>query len=513
MKVTLWALKGAVAATLVAVPAYAQSLRQPASVQNTAYDYEYHSYYAQDDATPSPSDQVAPETEEEAPATHDAAPGCAAEPACGCDTGYCDTGCCDSGCGCGDGWLHLGGLLDPCCTLGEPCGWFDDCCWLESRGMKMYGWIGQSFTWNTTNPQDRFNGPVTMTDRSNEWQLNQLYLITEKETVSECGEWDLGGRVDFLYGTDNRFTTAAGLETEGFYQDPKWTSYRFYGLAMPQLYAEVRKGDFSAKIGHFYSPVGNEVVPMTGNFFPSLPYTFTYGEPFTHTGVLANYDVSEDTYFGGGVTRGWDNWGGGELYRNPHMGGLGTFGTKVGEGNVAFVWVFGPEATLAGNFENRFLQTFVYSRDLEDNWSMILQSDFGFQNDGVNNGTAAQNGDAYWYGVNGYLFKKISDCWTWGMRAEWFRDQDGARVGGYMGQMPNGSDRGLPNGRFGYAGNFYEISIGANYRPNANWNIRPYVRFDWFDGEETFNNTDGKPFDDGNGNSQTLIGFDAIYTY
>jgi hypothetical protein len=334
-------------------------------------------------------------------------------------------------------------------------------------------------------------------------------LYMEKATSSECCEWDLGGRVDLLYGTDNRFTTAAGLETDGYFTNPKWTSFRFYGLAMPQLYAQVQKGDLTVKIGHFYSPVGYEVVPMTGNFFPSLPYTFQYGEPFNHVGVLADYALSDDTSIGGGVTRGWDNWGGGDDYRNPHAGGLATFTRKLGKGTVGFVWVFGPEGTQAAGFRDRFLQTFVYSRPMEDDWTFVLQSDFGYQNDAVVTG----NNDAYWYGANGYLFKKISDCWTWGMRAEWFRDQDGARVGGFLGETADGSLRGLSTGRFGYAGNFYEISLGANWRPNANWNVRPYVRFDWFDGDLTANNTDGKPFDNGNGNSQTLIGFDAIYTY
>ena len=508
MILSRWALLSALAASLFAAESYAQGLQQPASVRQTAYDYEYSNYYAQaDDSAPSPSDTAAPA---ETPATESdaAAPSCAGEPACGCQPTCCEPTCCDDGCGCGCNWLTLGGMIDECATLGDPWTAFGDCCCLADKGITMAGWVGQSFTWNTTNPDDKFNGPVTMTDRANEYQLNQLYWYADKPTSTD-GEWDLGGRIDLLYGTDNRFTTAAGLETEGYFTNPKWTSFRFYGLAMPQAYVQFGKGDFNLKVGHFYSPVGYEVVPMTGNFFPSLPYTFQYGEPFTHTGMLASYALSDETTVGGGFTRGWDNWGGGEDYRNPHLGGLVTLVQKVGKGTFGFVWVFGPEATQANGFRQRFLQTAVWNRPMEDNWTFVLQSDIGYQNDAVVTG----NQDAYWYGANGYLFKKISDKWTWGARAEWFRDQDGARVGGFLGTTADGSLRGLSTGRFGYAGNFYEISVGANWRPTANWNIRPYVRFDWFDGDLTANNTDGKPFDNGNGNSQTLIGFDAILTY
>jgi hypothetical protein len=518
MNFSRYAHLSALAASLFAADSFAQGLRQPATAHQAAYDYEYSNYYAQDEeSAPSPSDTIAPAQAEEpaaeapadanAPNHDDNTP--YYEPACNAAPSDCETPCYDSCCegGCCGGLLTLGGLIDPCATLGEPCLLSDHCC--SPCGIKVAGWIGQSFTWNTTNPADRFNGPVTMTDRSNEWQLNQLYVYAEKATSSDDGNWDLGGRADVLYGTDNRFTTAAGLETEGYFQNPKWTSYRFYGTALPQLYAQVQKGDLSVKIGHFYSPVGYEVVPMTGNFFNSLPYTFQYGEPFTHTGLLATYAVGENTRVGGGFTRGWDNWGGGEDYRNPHLGGLGTFSTKIGEGTLAFVWVFGNEATQAAGFRQRFLQTCVYSRPLDDNWSMVMQSDFGYQNDAVITG----DGDAYWYGLNGYLFKKISDRWSWGMRCEWFRDQDGARVGGFLGNTDNGSLRGLSLGRFGYAGNFYAITLGANWRPTANWIVRPNVRFDWFQGDLTANNTEGDPFDGGNGNSQTLIGFDAIYTY
>jgi len=119
--------------------------------------------------------------------------------------------------------------------------------------------------------------------------------------------------------------------------------------------------------------------------------------------------------------------------------------------------------------------------------------------------------------LNQYVFYKVSDCLTYGIRAEWFRDEEGFRVGGFLGTTPDGSLRGLSGNRFGYIGSFYEVTMGANYKLTANTTIRPYVRFDWFSGVST--NPGGvvgnpeKPFSNGFGNSQTLLGLDVVSVF
>jgi hypothetical protein len=60
-----------------------------------------------------------------------------------------------------------------------------------------------------------------------------------------------------------------------------------YGWAAPQSYIQLNKGDWDIKIGHFFTLVGYEVIPKTGNFFYSHSYTMFNSEPFTHTGALA----------------------------------------------------------------------------------------------------------------------------------------------------------------------------------------------------------------------------------
>ena len=57
-----------------------------------------------------------------------------------------------------------------------------------------------------------------------------------------------------------------------------------YAWALPQAYAELADCDVSVKLGHFYTPVGYEVVTSPDNFFYSHAFTMYNSEPFTHTG-------------------------------------------------------------------------------------------------------------------------------------------------------------------------------------------------------------------------------------
>ncbi len=122
-------------------------------------------------------------------------------------------------------------------------------------GIAWEGWLDQGATLNTLSPRDRINGPVTFNNRSNDYQLNQLYgrLKRDVDTESDC--WDLGGRIDFLYGTDSIYTEARGLETFDDFS-PKWNAQQL-GAALPQCYMEAYCpwGDgLDMKLGHYYAP-------------------------------------------------------------------------------------------------------------------------------------------------------------------------------------------------------------------------------------------------------------------
>ncbi len=470
MKLSRMAITFAAVSMFWTSAAWAQSdLQQPASAQ-------YDLYYADaQDESPSPSD-----AKKEAAPSVDAGGGCSS----GC--GQCDR--------CRRQWLPT--IPDSCCKLDCPdeCTWrlFD--CWNNSNcyGINVTGFAAQSFTWNPDNPPDNFNGPQTFNDRSNEYQFNQLYLSAERALQDDCCDWQIGGRIDLLLGTDHRFTTAAGLEDT-------WNSRRFYGLAMPQAYAEIGYNDWRVKLGHFYTIIGYEVVPAAENFFLSHAYTMQYGEPFTHTGALFTYKYDSQLQLIGGFDQGWDLWED-DNNRMSFLGGANW--TSCDENTtVAVAVTYGDEnSAVDGNPpDERGVYSFVLTHKLNDRWTYVFQNDVGRQQRGVANGNRAE-----WYGINQYLYYDINCCWTAGMRFEWFRDDDGTRVAGF--DAANTSSGG------GFAGDFYEITLGANYKPNANVVFRPEVRWDWYSG---LNGTGGalSPYDAGTDRSQTTLAFDVIWLF
>jgi hypothetical protein len=382
----------------------------------------------------------------------------------------------------------------------------------EEPKWKVGGWLTQSFTWNPENPQGGFNGPVTFTDRANEYQLNQAYTYIEGTTDTGGSGIDLGGRVDFLYGTDYRFTTATGLEQHGNGSN-NWNGedHRFYGLAMPQFYAEIAINDLKTKIGHFYSPVGFFVVPATGNFFNTMPYTFQYGEPFTHTGFLSTYQITDDLALGGGLIKGWDNF---DNSFNPHVGFLDTMTWKINDrSSLAIVHTNSQEFSnsgTSGGFSYRFLQTLVYSNQLTENLQYVLHTDYGHQD----NATAAGR-SAAWYGANQYLFYKINDRLSYGFNFEWFRDLDGFRVGNLTVPLNNGtgSTRTAPLAG-GWTGNFYQITTGPKIQVTENLMIRPNARWDWYSGPRGNGANGGAlPYDDGTKGTQFIFGTDVTLSF
>ena len=100
-----------------------------------------------------------------------------------------------------------------------------------------------------------------------------------------------------MYGVDAVDTQAFGNTVDANGNPRGWDTgwnHGDYGWALPQLYATLAVGDLSVKLGHFYTLIGYEVVQAPDNFFYSHAFTFYNNEPFTHTGALASYNVSDN---------------------------------------------------------------------------------------------------------------------------------------------------------------------------------------------------------------------------
>lgn len=365
--------------------------------------------------------------------------------------GSTDAGCLD-GCDCAEGSTCECGET-AACTCGRQSdrsrGWL----W----GLGFEGFISQGVTINTHSPRDRSNLPVVFNDRSNDYQMNQLYLSLGRSVGRSRWGWDIGGQVDLLYGTDHRFTTARGLEVRTDLSD-RWNSGR-YGLAMPQAYMEVYApwgNGLTMKLGHFYTILGYETVPAVENFFYSKSYAHWYGEPSTHTGFLGSTRLG-DLNFHAGMTRGWDNW---EDNNNDFafLGGV-DWTSRSRRTSIAFAIHVGREQDEPPRSTDvRTMYSLVVQHWLGERLQYVIQYDHGFDQHG-----AADGRDADWFGVNQYLYYTINCCWRAGLRCEWFRDEDDARI-----------DLGTP-------ADCFALSFGLNWMPTDLVTVRPEIRWDSID--------------------------------
>jgi len=383
-------------------------------------------------------------------------------------------------------------------------------CARRSHRFTFGGWIDQGVTANAYHSADRFNGPVTFNDRDGEYQFNQVWAFAEKCVDTKGCGWDFGGRVDLLYGTDHRFTMARGLEVERDFSD-KWNHERFYGLALPQAYADVAFNDWTVRMGHFFTILGYETVAAPENFFYSHAYTMQYGEPFTHTGLLASYALNDQITLSGGFDRGWDNW----EDNNDKLSFLGgaSWTSCDQDTSLTFAVSSGPYDN-AGEW-NRLMYSVVFTHQLTCRLLWVLQHDFGLDNNGGRTLRDNSVEDAQWYGINQYLIYNLSREWDFGVRVEWFADDDGTRVGGIG--APHGWTLGpdvgpdTPNNRIGWAGDFFEVSVGLNWKPRPRITARPECRWDWYRGPRDGSNH--LPYDFGTRGYQFTFATDLIITF
>ena len=438
-----------------------------------------------------------------------------------------------------DNWQDASGLMG---ALGiDP----NEKSFMKDNNLKFGGWLETSVGANLNATHDGFNGPVTFNDRTAEVQMNQLYFYLQKAINVNGDSFDIGGRADFMYGTDAIFTQAYGnpsfdpTTTAATGGRGDWDLYlsgdRFYQVALPQAYAEMNLpigNGVGVKIGHFYTPIGYEVVTSPDNFFVTKPYTMQYGEPFTHTGLLASYTMNSNWAVSAGAvtgsgTGGWD----GNFNKNvgnwSFLGGVTWTSDDAGT-SLALTSTAGEQSEV--NSSKWAMYSLVGKHNFTDKLHYIIQHDHGFANNVATGNasaaaTAAAGGvatvgtqNAEWYGINQYLIYDVNDKLSAGLRAEWFRDNNGFRVNGpgrcVAGAQPNGHTTcGAAWG--GYYGDnaafltqgsgYYALTAGLSYKATKWLNLRPNVRWDMSD--------QVKAFAGGNSQDQVLFTADAVITF
>ncbi|MCA9263989.1 MAG: porin [Planctomycetales bacterium] len=282
------------------------------------------------------------------------------------------------------------------------------------------------------------------------YNLHQGWLYVDKAASTEEHLIGFGGRMDLMYGVDAADTQAFG----GLGWDTGW-NHGDYGWAMPQLYGEMAIGNFSTKVGHFFTLIGYEVVTAPDNFFYSHAMTMYNSEPFTHTGVLTSYAMGDIATIYGGWTLGWDTGFESLNAGSSYLGGIGL--------NITDDIVFTYMCT-AGNFGDRSGGNGGYSHSILLDMSITEKLNYIVQSDMLRVAATSENN----IGLNQYLLYSLSDRVGAGLRMEWWQGDD---VTGY----DYGGRSAAPTDDTSY----YAVTAGLNYKPHANITMRPEIRWNW----------------------------------
>ena len=340
---------------------------------------------------------------------------------------------------------------------------------LDDARIRIFGHAEAGYTWNPDDPAFDLNLGRVFDIEANQPKFHQLDLNVERSVNVSPTEWDLGGRIEVLYGADARFIHANGLFDE--HADDESSDPVYPGpenqFDLVQAYADVNV------------PVGNGLRLRAGKFlffkqidpnasvFYSHSYTFGGALPFTLTGVTGYYELSDQWSAELGINRGW-----GQALEDNN-GTVSYHGriryTPSDRTSFALLFITGPEQD-DNNGAFRTAVDFVGSHRVTDNLTFLFDLVYGRQASPQSALLPTATGDedeADWYGAAGYLVYRIDERFSVAGRAEWFRDDEGFAP---VLAVPR---------------DVFEVTAGVTITPmpndeiGRNLKIRPEVRYDW----------------------------------
>ncbi len=351
--------------------------------------------------------------------------------------------------------------------------------WIDS--VKPLFQVEAGIVGNTSDPRNQTNFGQLFTDKSNRPVLNQLLFGVERDIDAKAAPgWDVGFKLEALYGSDARITHTLGVLDQLIHDRNQLDILE----ANVTVHVPVFSGGVDVKAGIYPTPLGFETIDPKTNPFYSHSYIFNYGLPFKHTGVLATAHASPlvDVYFGiDSGTNTFVGYGSGDNNNRP--GGIAGVGLNLLDGKLAVLALthIGPEDSKRlvpfANSAIRYYNDVVVTFKATDKLTLTGEGNY-VREDGY-------RADAW--GAAGYASYTLSDQWALNARAEVFRDSKNFFVNNPVG------NRDYVNAERGAFSQLYtasrpttysEYTVGATYKPTwlpsrfATALVRPEVRYD-----------------------------------
>lgn len=356
--------------------------------------------------------------------------------------------------------------------------------WID--GIVFAGRIEVGATMNPASPDNGVNYGRLFTDKANQIVLNQFALSMER--APNATSLDLGFKVEGMYGLDSQFTHFLGLGDQG---STSRNSFDFVEATLDAHLPVITSGGIDVKAGLFPSPMGAETIDPSGSIFYSRSYIFDFGLPKKHAGLLTTTRLDKAVSLYLGYTTGVNTSfgpGGGYDDTQPHL--LGGFGLDLGRVTLKALAHVGPEdppsllpTGVNAHDQWRYIGDLVLTWKVTDRLTSITEVNY-VRDDGLK----ARAG-----GAAEYLTYALSPMVGAAIRAEVWRDAQGAFVAGYPGNLDYlNAEEGRPNGAYrGGPATYGEVTAGLNIKadsllriahaadsPFGAITLRPEVRYD-----------------------------------
>ena len=367
---------------------------------------------------------------------------------------------------------------------------------LNKTGINIYGYAEGGWFYDATSPH-KGTGPtfIGYNNFKSDIALNKISLNIERTVDPTKKQFDLGGHIEGIFGTDAAFIHSNGMwDTQTGHN--QWDLLQAYiDTTLPYVPVRLRFGkwielagfeQFSANI---YGAFGD---PMRALY--SYSYQFLYAEPGTQTGLLATYVLNPQWTVDLGTTLGWNQ----SLRDTNHaldILGRITF-APTDKTTIIFVMNEGPQfpTGVGHGLPDGDSSHWWTDLDLVVTQKVTDKLDLGIGIDYVEtpNIPGLPEGTKQWGGVAGYASYTLDPHFTLNTRLEWYDD------------AANGFSNAAPSGA-----NYYEVTGGVAINPfpkDKNLSgllFRPEIRYD---------HSDRSVFSSGQ-RDQLTFSMDAIVTF
>ena len=310
----------------------------------------------------------------------------------------------------GPGWLSLDCCVGPLDNaIGNGKGALE-----KALGITMGGYLDTSYTWSSNHPKNPSNISGRYFDKDhNKITFNDFHVFVEKPEK----DWGVGFRVSGDFGRTGELLREATLWGTRLQDEPSAELREAY------LTTTIPVGEgIGIKGGLFVTTLGTETLPNPGAYNDNISrsFLFNFAIPLRHLGVLFSYPVHKILSVNAGVVTGWDN----PHDNNGQPSAMWGFGlTPMDQFGLVSSFIYGPEQ-FHNSGNKRFTMSHVATIKPFDPLAVILEYTYGHEENASLGGTR----DAMWHGVAGIVSYGWTDRFTTALRAEAFRDKDGARL-------------------------------------------------------------------------------------